>query len=398
MVWLIALSICERTLEAVRRHFSIRVEFDSRDDSFRWILEWLAHNKYAIDNSGSYIATSNANKLYGFSHGNGHGKDIDHEVQLTPGQGTHWLTTSNSNKWVFIKRSVNGQKENRQERIVVTMLGSKRAYLDSFIEEARVLCKERDLSRTLIYSGGEHGSWNMAQSKTRRPMKSVILADNKAMQLLGDINNFLSSKAWYTERGIPWRRGYLLYGPPGSGKTSFVTAVAGETGMNIYSVSLGSAGMSDDALQSLMNCAPQRSIILMEDVDAAFMSGIEDEQKGEKKTGSLLSLSGLLNAMDGVASQEGSLLFLTTNNPDMLPKRLIRSGRIDVQMAFEHATKEQAQSLFEAFYPQCEKDMARQCRELFKEGNIAMSDLQSLFIKHKNDPKKAIEELQNMGN
>jgi len=70
--------------------------------------------------------------------------------------------------------------------------------------------------------------------------------------------------------GIPYRRGYLLHGPPGSGKTSFIQALAGSLGFDIYIVNLSLRGMADDKFALLLSQAPSRSIILMEDVDAAF--------------------------------------------------------------------------------------------------------------------------------
>ncbi len=46
--------------------------------------------------------------------------------------------------------------------------------------------------------------------------------------------------------GIPWRRGYLFYGPPGSGKTSLVTALAGRLHKSIYVINLSSPAMNDE--------------------------------------------------------------------------------------------------------------------------------------------------------
>jgi chaperone BCS1 len=63
--------------------------------------------------------------------------------------------------------------------------------------------------------------------KDKRPFSSVILDRGIAENIKNDILEFLQSSKWYRERGIPYRRGYLLYGPPGTGKTSFITALAG---------------------------------------------------------------------------------------------------------------------------------------------------------------------------
>ena len=148
---------------------------------------------------------------------------------------------------------------------------------------------------------------------------------------------------WYADRGIPFRRGYLLHGVPGSGKSSLIHAIAGELMLDIYVVSLSSSWISDSTLTTLMGRVPSRCILLLEDLDAAFTrsvtrdknssgnpDGDNSEEEEEKKEPAplppsrgrrsrikretlsevnTLSLSGLLNALDGVAAAEGRLLF-----------------------------------------------------------------------------------------
>lgn len=76
------------------------------------------------------------------------------------------------------------------------------------------------------------------------------------------MRTFLSNEAWYTHRGIPWRRGYLLHGPPGSGKTSYIQALAGELGYDIAVLSLGDRGLTDDRLAHLLVNMPGRYVCL----------------------------------------------------------------------------------------------------------------------------------------
>jgi len=165
--------------------------------------------------------------------------------------------------------------------------------------------------------------------------------------------------------GIPFRRGYLLHGVPGSGKTSLIHSLSGELGLDIYVVSLSSKGMSDNTLTTLMGGVPTRCILLLEDLDAAFTRSVtrdststgtptastaKDKDTAEND-GSTLSLSGLLNALDGVAAAEGRLLFATTNHIERLDPALSRPGRMDVWVNFTHATKFQAEGIFKCFFP-----------------------------------------------
>ncbi len=92
-----------------------------------------------------------------------------------------------------------------------------------------------------------------------------------APKIIADIKNFMVSGEWYLSKGVPYRRGYLLYGPPGTGKTSFVQALAAAINLNICYLNLSGNSLDDDGLNRMLNSAPIRSIILLEDIDAIFV-------------------------------------------------------------------------------------------------------------------------------
>lgn len=211
-------------------------------------------------------------------------------------------------------------------------------------------------------------------------MKSIVLDAGMKELLLSDARDFLNSKNWYSDRGIPFRRGYLLvrwplsrekcdtshtvlqHGTPGSGKTSMIHSLAGELGLNVYVISLSRIGLDDNGLQQLIADLPERCIALMEDIDAAFHQNInrnlDNEGKDEQNASagptatitSRISLSGLLNALDGVSAQEGRLLYATTNRYWALDDALTRPGRMDLHVEFKLASKYQASELFRCFY------------------------------------------------
>jgi len=89
--------------------------------------------------------------------------------------------------------------------------------------------------------------------------------------MIDDIKNFQKSGDWYVNKGVPYRRGYILHGPPGTGKTSFVSAVAARLNLNICYLNLSSRSLDDDTLNTLLNKSPLNSIILLEDIDAIFV-------------------------------------------------------------------------------------------------------------------------------
>lgn len=139
----------------------------------------------------------------------------------------------------------------------------------------------------------------------------------------------------------------MLYGPPGSGKTSFIQALAGELGYNICLLNLAERGLTDDKLNHLLGLVPDRSIILLEDVDSAFSRRVQTTEDGFKSS---VTFSGLLNALDGVASSEERIIFMTTNHYERLDPALIRPGRVDLRELLDDAVGEQAYRLFVKFY------------------------------------------------
>ena len=101
-------------------------------------------------------------------------------------------------------------------------------------------------------------------------MDSVVLDGNIAQDIIADIKNFQKAAQWYAEKGVPYRRGYLLYGPPGTGKTSFTQAIAGACNLHICYLNLAGGNLNDDSLNTLLNSTELNSIILLEDIDGIF--------------------------------------------------------------------------------------------------------------------------------
>jgi DNA polymerase III delta prime subunit len=169
---------------------------------------------------------------------------------------------------------------------------------------------------------------------------------------------FFDAEAWYAARGVPYRRGYLFHGPPGCGKTSFVTAAAGQLDCPIYILNLAEPSLSDLGLLKLVTDAPPRSMLLMEDVDAAFhgvlaKGGAKPSAEHSQRDGlhiGQLTFSGLLNALDGVAGQEGKLVIMTSNHPEKLDAALVRPGRVDLRAQFLCASRSAIQDIFCNFF------------------------------------------------
>ncbi|KAL8453282.1 hypothetical protein Emag_001948 [Eimeria magna] len=235
-------------------------------------------------------------------------------------------------------------------------------------------------------------------------------ADGVAESILADVRRFLSSSSWYLDRGIPYRRGYLLHGPPGCGKSSFVMALAGELKYNICVMNVADPHMTDDRLQYLFATVPPRSLLLLEDIDSAIRRSESAEgQQGEQARLDRPSLtqlsvnpygarsvtfSGLLNALDGVVATEERIIFLTTNQPERLPASLIRPGRVDLKVRIGYATPSQLRKQFLRFLPQADAKAADTFVEILSPLQISMAELQGFFLFCRDDCQQALQMAQ----
>lgn len=191
----------------------------------------------------------------------------------------------------------------------------------------------------------------------------------------------------YVTRGIPWRRGYLLHGAPGTGKTSLVRALASELGLDLCIVNLTSSRLGDDGLATLMASAPPQAILLMEDIDAIFVG----REKADAAPG--LSFSGLLNAIDGVYAQEGRILVMTTNHKERLDPALIRPGRIDRHFEIGLAGEAEAVAMARAFYPD-DPEMAPAVAKALAGRRITPAALQACLLAVESRPSAIGAEIE----
>lgn len=138
------------------------------------------------------------------------------------------------------------------ENVTLTAFGRNKNMYFNMLEEARHLALKETEGKTIMYTalGSE---WRpFGHPRKRRPIKSVVLDDGISDGIVADCNEFIRNPKWYAERGIPYRRGYLLHGPPGCGKSSFITALAGEIEFGICLLNLSERGLTDDRLNHLL--------------------------------------------------------------------------------------------------------------------------------------------------
>ncbi len=147
-------------------------------------------------------------------------------------------------------------------------------------------------------------------------------------RLTQEVRFWHTSKGWYRSHGVPWRRGYVFHGLPGTGKTAYARALAEELDLPVHVFDL--ASMSNEDLRKSWKKMTQEApcVALLEDVDGVFR-GRDNVSSGT------LTFDCLLNCIDGIEAADGVLLVVTTNHAEHLDPALARrEGRIDRVVEF----------------------------------------------------------------
>jgi chaperone BCS1 len=139
--------------------------------------------------------------------------------------------------------------------------------------------------------------------------------------------------------GIPYRRGYLLAGPPGTGKSTLILAIASHFKLPIYCLPLRGTDLTGERISQLLWNCRKPSMVAIEDIDC-----LELATSRKSKTNSGLTIADLLNAIDGVGASEDRVLFMTSNHPEALDVALTRAGRVDRKFYIDYARDEELRS------------------------------------------------------
>jgi len=371
------------TLENVfRRQMLMTLEIPSKDYAYQWVMQWLVsrghHGSRHLGVETTYLKDSAGRQTAHFD--------------FVPSPGRHWVRYNGA--FIRIEReretkTVDMSTGAPWETLTLTTLSFRPDLFAQLLAEAKESALAKEEGRTIIFSSYGHEWRPFGQPRRVRPFTSVLLDGTVGDEILADVNDFLGNHAWYLERGIPYRRGYLLHGPPGCGKSSYVAALAGQMGYNIAVLNLGDPGMTDDRLQHLLAVVPPKCLVLLEDIDFAVGESTPSDPKGPYAGVMRVSFSGLLNALDGVVATEERIIFMTTNHFSKLPRALVRPGRVDLNVFVGLASKNQLLRMFLRFFPG-EEAAAEQFAALTADEGLSMAELQGFFMFFKSQPQQCV--------
>ena len=292
---------------------------------------------------------------------------------FVPGEGRHVLWYKR--RLVFINiitsTSDSGSGVNLKPRydIIFRIYGRNVNILKELYNEFKLIQKDEKVSR--IYSH-EYNTVKYITSLEPRSFDTVILNKTLKTNIINIIDSFIANKDWYRKRGIPYKLTIVLHGEPGTGKTSIIKAISSHTKRNLRIVDLNSNSTLSQFVDDF-----ESTIVVYEDIDSHKAAVDRTKTISDNKDQLMgITVTELLNTLDGLVELNNVITFITTNHIDKLDPALLRKGRVDHIFEIKKLEDPEIREYIKLMFPSVI------IPENLIFSDISGCDLQSIFFDH----------------
>ena len=374
------------------------------------LREWLHHNKthfYFVRNFTTEEKLTKETAIDNDDEVVTHKRE--HGFYMTPSFG-YFLYFRWGNPLIFFSRTKDEEKKsyngNADEYTLSVFIWNKKRFMRMIEQEIQA----EPQKRIAIYQFDDYGShWYLLQHLKRNSLLDESLFTKEQKEIIDDLEQFFNAKQWYQRKKMNHKRGYLIHGKPGTGKSTLIKHIALKYNLNVYYCSYA---IMNDPVGALASCE-KNSLIVFEDIDTVFgqkRNDITEESKevsssSPRRLGHMpspyfsrnketikptinASLGSMLNALDGIVDYDSCVFMATTNYINKLDDALIRPGRIDIIKKLDNLTPSNIVAIFADFY-----EINPSKIEAPNDLSMTIADLKGELIKNMHDPKTAANEL-----
>lgn len=288
------------------------------------------------------------------------------DVSLGVGYGIHFFFYNQRLFWLRKQKLESSGSQLEKFEIIIGTFGRSHK---PFNEILRSFAPKIDKNKNSVYRMNNNGYWEKFTSIPKRPLQSVAMNSELKYDLIDQITHFKNNRQWFYDRALAYKLTYILYGIPGTGKTSIIKSIASEFNMNLCIMNINY--MSDKLLEVCFSTVPDNSIIIIEDFDSSSITksrGIKNEQSINENSGedsglvepntkpeesfSMLSLTGFLNALDGIVPMDNCIVFMTTNDISKIDPAIYRKGRVDQMIEIGELNSQEIREYCNYLFPE----------------------------------------------
>lgn len=260
-------------------------------------------------------------------------------------------------------------------------------YIEQVLGEYKEWSKKNKHDINYVFSNDNNGSVIVFEKNIKKNFENIYLEPNTKTKLENTIDHWINNEQFYTENGLPYKKGFLFYGLPGCGKTSVSYALSEKYKRPIWKINLKYFSSGCD-LKKFAAKIPSKSIVVFDDIDTVPVTHQRkpEDEDDENLSDALkkmanstiekgIDISELFDLLDGNEYFHGCIIIFTTNRPNLLDSTLCRSGRIDHHIEFNPADKQLVQVILNHFFPDKLEDIVKLCNDLPDNFTITQSEL-----------------------